>query len=67
MGVFTERLVAVLVMVPWKSRGTSDGVKARFRPDGPSEPMFMTSRECSPSMSVQRADFEALRAICRVR
>ena len=69
MGVFSERIFAILLVVPRRSRGASDGVRTHAGPDGQTTPapMFMTGRECSPSSSVQRADFEALRAFCRVR
>lgn len=73
MGVFTERL-AVLLLLPWSSRGaanvsTTDSKQTYGAADEPSTwgPMWKIDREHSPSSSVQRADFEALRAFSRVR
>lgn len=69
MGVFTERVYALLFVLPWRSRVTSDGARTYAGPDerGTATPTFMTGREYSPSQAVQRADFEALRAFSRVR
>jgi hypothetical protein len=69
MGVFTERISALLFVLPRRTKGASEGVRTRVGPDdrGTSTPTFMTGREYSPSQSVQRADFEALRAFSRVR
>jgi len=73
MGVFTEHL-AVLLLLPWSSRGaaeatTTDSKRIYGSPGEPSTwgPMWKLDREHSPSSSVQRADFEALRAFSRVR
>ena len=69
MGVFAERIFAVFLLVPRRSRNASDDVRVYGAPDerSASSPVWVTSREHSPSTSVQRADFEALRAISRVR
>lgn len=74
MGVFSERIFALFLLVPRRPRGASDTLaKPRERAYGVPEEQstststWATGREYSPSSSVQRADLEALRAFCRMR
>jgi hypothetical protein len=68
MGVFADRILAVFLLVPRRARNASDDVRVYGAPDErPASPVWVTDRNHSPSTSVQRADFEALRAISRVR
>jgi len=73
MGVFTERL-AVLLLLPWSSRGASRVSEIRSgriygTPDerAASGPMWKMDRHQGPSSAVQRADLEALRSFTRLR